>query len=234
MPRTPKLTDFRAVLFDVDGTLVNSIDVIVLGITDTFHRFQQPCPTREVILGQIGVPLTRQLANYEGVTNDPVVLSDMAKHAMEMFEIHAHAETPFQDAIEALRVARAAGLKIALVTSKSKNELTPFLKRFDATRHVDATVSASDVQKPKPDPESAWLACRLLEVKPSEAIFIGDSIFDIQCAKSAGMKSAAVGYGAGRTEDLMALDPELYFPTPESLLSWALTAENTTSCPGRK
>jgi phosphoglycolate phosphatase-like HAD superfamily hydrolase len=78
------------------------------------------------------------------------------------------------------------------------------------------------------------LACERLGVRPSEAFFIGDAVFDIRCAKAAGVYSVAVAYGATSATDLAAEHPDLLIQTPDELLAWAQTSFETATCHAKR
>jgi pyrophosphatase PpaX len=161
-------------------------------------------------------------------------VEEMTDFAIARFQDYHHLERPFPAAVETLRWVHDQGIKTALVTSKSRSELSDFLNRFESACYADAIVSASDVAFPKPHPESAELACALLGVSPSRTAMIGDSVFDIRCALGAGLTAIAVGYGAANPETLLKERPDLYFETPEGLLTWAKDLVPIESCPARK
>lgn len=224
------LPDLRAVLFDVDGTLIDSLEPVVLGIGDTAEAHLGSRPDDVRIRGLIGVPLREQFRLY-GAPED--ALGGMIEECIDRIEALAHMETTFDLAVETLALAYERGMKTALVTSKSQAEVVPFLKRFPGAAHIDTVVSASDVTHPKPDPEAARLACARLGVEPRQAVMIGDSVYDLRCARDAGVLAVAVAYGAGAREALMAEEPDLMFDTPGALLAWAHTALPTLTCPVR-
>jgi pyrophosphatase PpaX len=230
MPSGLSLSDFKAVLFDVDGTLVDSLQMIILGLGDTFERYSGHRPGNEEIRALIGTPLTTQLKLYRESVPSENEMKEMAEFAMDRFDAHEEHESVFPEAVEMLRFCHDRGLRTALVTSKSTRELEGFLKRFIGAPSVDTAVCASDVQHPKPAPDSALLACQLLGVEPHEAVFIGDSVYDMRCAKSAGMPCVAVAYGAATAQVLEAEQPDMLMRTPEELLSWAQTAYLETTC----
>jgi len=234
MPQGHSLADFKAALFDVDGTLVDSLFVIIGGLGDAFERFAGVRPPDTEIRSLIGLPLRKQLALYLPEVPSDLALQEMIAFTISRFEANAHLERTFQPAVETLRLCHEAGMKTALVTSKTDIELDQFLHRFSGARFVDATVCASDVHQPKPHPESALLACSRLEVSPSDAVMIGDSVYDLRCAADAGVATIAVGYGSSRIVDLLAERPDRLFETPESLLEWARHSLLELTCPGRK
>ena len=222
--------DFDAILFDVDGTLVDSLEMIVRGLGDTFEKFADVRPPRDEILGLIGMPLLAQVKLYFEEAPTSAQIEEMSTFAIDRFEVHQGHVQPFAAAIETLRLCHRQGVKTALVTSKSGIELSTFLSRFEGADFVDATVCASDVHHPKPHPESALRACELLEVRPDRAVMVGDSVFDLRCAKEAGLTAVAVTYGAGQSEALLRECPDLVFETPDDLLAWAETAFLETPC----
>ena len=234
MPQRLSLASFQAVLFDVDGTLVDSLAALVGGIGDAFEKYAGVRPPDDEIQSLIGMPLHLQLKLYQNEPPSDEKLSEMIAYTIERFEANKHLERIFEPAIDVLRLAKRCGLKTALVTSKSAPELKLFLKRFPAADAVDTVVCASDVNRPKPDPDSALLACERLGVEPSQAIMIGDSLFDMRCAKSAGVAVVAVGYGAASEDELLAESPDAYFATPEELHAWAEHGFLETTCPERK
>jgi pyrophosphatase PpaX len=231
MPRGPLLSDFEAVLFDIDGTLVDSLETIVLGIGDAIETSTGRRPERDEIVRIIGLPLTSQMAMF---TRDRPQAQRMAMIAIERMAFHANLERIYGPAVECLQLCHRQGLKTALVTSKSRIELDPFLKRFVGASAVDVAVCSSDVVNPKPDPECALLACKRLGVSPQQGVLIGDSVFDLRCARDAGLATVAVAYGAGDREALLLEEPDILFDTPEDLLSWAKDAFLQTSCPERR
>jgi HAD superfamily hydrolase (TIGR01549 family) len=221
MPQAASLSNAKAVLFDVDGTLVDSLGSIVAGLRDAFNRFAGVNPSDDEIKKLIGLPLRKQLRLYgmEDISDEE--LQKRIEFTMERFEETKHLEVVFPAAIATLRLVHGAGLKTALVTSKSGPELELFLERFEAADAVHVTVCASDVVHPKPDRESALLACERLGVAPEEAVMIGDSIYDLRCARDAGCIPIGVAYGSTPLPTLEREAPAALFETPEALLAWA-------------
>jgi HAD superfamily hydrolase (TIGR01509 family) len=231
MPQGLSLAQFDAVLFDVDGTLVNSIGMILPGLGDAFEKYSGVRPSDEEIMATIGLPLRVQLGNCLAGQPTDSELGEMIEYTISRYEAYADRETNFEPAIETLRLCKEHGLATALVTSKNDQELALFLNRFAAADAVDATVCASDVVHPKPAPDSALAALSKLGIAPERAVFIGDSIYDMRCAKAAGMARIAVGYGFATPEALLAETPDLYLESPEDLLRWAQTSFSNRNAP---
>lgn len=170
----------------------------------------------------MGIPLKVQMRLFQETEPDAETVERMIAYALERYEVYSHRERLFDAAVDALRLLHRAGIRTALVTSKNATEVGSFLSRFSARDFVDTTVCASDVVHPKPHAESALLACSRLGVTPDRAAFVGDSVFDLQCARAAGVATTvAVTYGGGTETALRAEQPTWVFPTPEALLEWA-------------
>lgn len=220
----------RAVLFDIDGTLVDTLPALIPGLGDMYERYAGHRPSDETIRSIIGIPLSEQVLLYQTAPVTPDEVSERVSFAIDRFEFYKDRERPFGPAIQALARMSKAGFRIGLVTSKSAIELESFLERFDAAPFVDATVCSTDVSHPKPHPESALLGCQRLDVDPRETVLVGDSIYDIRCAKGAGLAAAlAVTYGAGNTQALLAEHPNHVFTSPEALFDWA-ASQSLTPC----
>jgi phosphoglycolate phosphatase-like HAD superfamily hydrolase len=109
-----------------------------------------------------------------------------------------------------------------------------FVPTFTAMEYVDATVCASDVAHPKPNPECVLRACDLLDVSPQESVYIGDAIFDMQCARAAGATSVAVAYGSAAASVLLEEMPAMLLETAEDLLAWTRQSLLEPTCRERK
>lgn len=212
----------KAILFDVDGTLLNGLTMIVAGLGDAFEKYGERRPSDDEILALIGTPLTHQMTLFGCSPKSQEELDEMINYTIERYEAHNHLEYEFEEAVEGLKLAERAGIKIALVTSRNAQELRILSTRFSAWSSVHEPICASDVENPKPHAESAFLAMERLGVKPENSVLIGDSIFDLKCAKSAGIRCGAALYGAGKKEDLLAEAPDYIFSTPKDLLEWVL------------
>lgn len=207
-------------MFDIDGTLLDTLQPLVRGLADTYEHFGVERPSDEAILATLGTPLRVQLTMFGLGEVDPDSLRQRIDYAIDRFEEHAHLEKEIAPALEAFRLVHESGIPICLVTSKSAKELELLLTRFPAGKWADATVCSSDVTHPKPHGESVELACRRLGVRPEEAVLVGDSVFDIQCARNGGAASLAVSYGASPEPALAAERPDLLLSSPEALLAW--------------
>jgi len=230
MSKQLSLCKFKAVLFDVDGTLVDSMGKIVNGLGDAYEKFTGSRPDDATIRSLIGLPLNVQLRKFGKPDATDDEMAQMIEYTISRYEHHKHLEREIAPAIEALALCHRGGLKTALVTSKNAAEMAVFVPSFSGMELIDASVTASDVARPKPDPDCVLRACDLLEVAPQETVYIGDAIFDIQSARAAGSTPVAVAYGSVSAETLAKEKPALLLETPEALLAWTRESFLETTC----
>ncbi len=211
---------FQAALFDVDGTLVDSLHMILQGLADAIEHFDGFRPAEADLMKTIGTPLVMQHPMFAQRPLAEDELRERVAYTISRYRHHVHLERWFEPAIDALRAFQRSGRPVALVTSRNDEELQWFLERFPARDALAATVCASDVARPKPAPDPALLACEKLGVKPEDAIFVGDSTHDAHCAHAAGCAFAAVAYGAALPRDLATAPHDAWFESPEALRDW--------------
>ncbi len=230
MSRALNLANCRAALFDVDGTLIDSVSTIVAGLGDAFEHFFGNRPDDAAIRGLVGMPLREQFARFAPADTTEAEYALMIGYTIERYGVHGDLERPYNDAIRALQICHRAGVKTALVTSKNSHETELFKTRFDFLEQVDAVICASDVTRPKPWPDSALAACDALGVDPNMAVMVGDSVYDVRCAQAASVAVIAVSYGSSTREALAAEKPDLILDSPGELLVLFEEALHLTPC----
>ncbi len=208
---------YRCALFDIDGTLVDTVELIVRALDHTFRKHLGVQISRDELRRTIGLPLHRQVRLFDHLVDFVPDHRAMEADEIAYYESHKHLEQVIPEAVEALKEAKRAGMRVALVTSKNRLELETFLPRLNVNGWIDAVVSSSDVARPKPAPDPVLVALKRLQASPSEAIFVGDTIYDIQCAREAGVRVIAVGWGAHPVDVLRAEHPDWLFEEPVQL-----------------
>jgi pyrophosphatase PpaX len=206
----------RTLLFDLDGTLIDSIRLILDSYHHTVRTHGLPPRTDEQWLAGIGTPLR-------------VVFSELAGHPDLMERLIAtyrdynltHHDTqviPYVGAPELIRQVKDLGYQTGLVTSKNRPGALRGLKLAGIADHFDVLVCADDVEHPKPHPEPVLKALTQLGALPQETLFIGDSVHDMRCGRAAGVRTAAVLWGPFGRGDLETTLPDYWLETPVDLL----------------
>lgn len=179
---------FRYALFDLDGTLIDTNRLIL----DSFKYTYKTCLGLDVseqeILRCFGEPLIETLGRYSGDRAD-----ELFKTYIEYNELrHNDTVTIFEGIQELLDKLVENGRILAIVTSKRRKVALMGLELFDIRKYFDVFLALEDTELHKPNPAPVIKALELLGAHPSEAIMVGDSVFDIHCAHGANVKAALV------------------------------------------
>jgi pyrophosphatase PpaX len=189
------MTDSRpwALLFDLDGTLVDSIDLLLSAFRHTFHTHGASVPTDEEWIASIGTPLVNQLRSYE--SDEGRVQAMIATYRAYQREHHDRLLREFEGARETLALLKARGHPTALVTSKMNDLAQRALEYAGMAGLLDVVVGYDSCALHKPDPEPVLVALRSLGYEPQHAIFVGDSTHDIVSGNAAGVITVAALWG---------------------------------------
>lgn len=202
-------------LFDLDGTLIDSIELIRRSLEHTLASHGFARPTREEWLAGLGVPLGGQLRRY---TDDPRLIEAMTRTYRTWNLAHHDAMVrPYAGVAEALdALARRRG-RLGVVTSKQHASARRGLERCGLWRRIEVLVGADDVDQGKPAPDPVLLALELLGARPERAVYVGDSPHDMAAGRAAGTRTAAVLWGPLSRAELAGHRPDLWVETPADL-----------------
>ncbi len=206
-----------AVLFDFDGTLVDTTEMIHQSMrhatSSVLGRDDIP---REMLLANVGQPLPRQMELIDTENAESLLEAYRSHHERH----HDALIREFPGVEESLDRLGSAGIKVAVVTSKRRASVEMALEIFPGLRNVvDRFVTMEDTTHHKPHPEPLLRALQLLGGIPRErAAYVGDSPFDVQAAKAAGLTSVAVSWGAFSEDALRASEPDHLLPDIRSVV----------------
>ena len=200
----------KAALFDFDGTLVDTTDLIYQSMRHASGEVLGREVSREVLMANVGQPLPRQMELLSAEHAEALLNS----YRLHNEENHDALIKEFPGVEEALARLRWAGVQVAVVTSKRRFSVDMALKSFPGLGEVvDQWVTMEDTNEHKPRPEPLHKGLELLgNVPREEATYVGDSPFDVAAAKAARVKSIAVSWGAFSEEALRAAGPDHLVP----------------------
>lgn len=195
--------ELKTVLFDLDGTLINTIPLIRLSFEKVFADFGIPWENGEV-LKTIGLPLREVAAHYAPgrVEEFLQVYTEFQKTKYREFT------RIYPGTIETLEVIKKKGCHTGVVTSKRKAPALEGMAITGIDGYVEVAVAVEDVSKPKPAPDPVFKALGLLGAQPENAIYAGDSWYDIQAGKQAGVTTIGVTWGMATREELSDYHPD--------------------------
>ena len=199
----------RAVLFDLDGTLMDSTDAIVNSYFHTFDTIGEPRPERGTIIGTIGDPLQKQFPTMTSHDVDECIRIYRAYYG----EHSAAITTLLPGVEETLATLAGRGIKMGFVTSKRREAAEMLLEHLGALHYMDARIGPLEVTEHKPHPEPVQKAMAVLGVQPEETVFVGDMHFDVLAGLAAGAVTIAVATGYETRAQLEALAPDAVYDT---------------------
>lgn len=212
----------HTVLFDLDGTIIDSIRLILDSYHHTLATHGLPARSDAEWLAGIGTPLTAQLAEWGP---EPERLRALiATYREYNLANHDRCVAPYPGVIEAIRAIRGAGRRTGLVTSKNRQGALRGLRLCDTEPLMDVLVCADEVDNPKPHPEPVERAVRLLGADPAATVYVGDSVHDMRSGRAAGVLTAAVLWGPFTRADLESTEPDFWLETPRDLSRLVLGA----------
>ncbi|WP_028357556.1 phosphoglycolate phosphatase [Brackiella oedipodis] len=196
------------VLFDLDGTLVDSIPDLSDACNAMLHDLERPTLEEARISQFVGkgtdLLIKRCLANDSNPEEPP---SEVFKLAKALFEKHYHKTNGqrsqlFPHIVEGLQALKQQGYLLAVVTNKPMQFTEQLLQHKQLKQFFELIVAGDSCERKKPHPDPILFACKQLQVRPSEAVFVGDSNNDAQAAAAAAMPCLILPYGYTEGEDV--------------------------------
>lgn len=191
---------FKYVIFDVDGTILDTEKAILKSLQKVLKEEGRDYQLEDLrfALGIPGIETLRIL----NVTDLERVHSKWSQTVLE----YSYEVSVFQDLEYVIKTLSESPVITGIVTSKTKQELIDEFEPFGLSSFFEYTICASDTEKHKPHPEPLLACLDGLSANQAEAIYIGDSIYDMQCAQSAGVKFALALWGSKTIEGFKTAD----------------------------
>lgn len=202
----------RTVLFDLDGTLLDSVPLIIDSFEHTFATCGLPVPPRARLLTGVGIPLGPHFSRY---CDDAAVVARLVAVYREFNLAHHDARIRAFPGVPAmLDTLRANTVALGVVTSKNRSTTERGLELTGLAGYVDALVTSDDVTHPKPHPEPVLRALGLLSAEAADAVFVGDSLHDLHAGRAAGVRTGAALWGPFTQHDLQPGAPDFWLASP--------------------
>jgi phosphoglycolate phosphatase len=206
-----RFSSVRVLIFDLDGTLIDSKEDLVLSVNATLEHMGHPSLPHDVVCSYIGRGAAALIRSSLG----PSVTDEQAEEGHEFFLSyyrrhmldHTVTYPGVREALDAL-----ASYKMAVLTNKPVRFSQAILDGLGIARHFQFVFGGNSFEKKKPDPMGAELLLRNFSAKPTEAMMVGDSDVDVLTARNSGVYSCGVSYGLG-FESMKAHPPDLMLDT---------------------
>jgi len=206
--RGPRDSRRPAILFDLDGTLIDSIQLILESARYAFEKLDREWISDDAWRAGIGIPLFTMFARYARDDADRAAL--ISAYREYQTANHDRLVRCYDEVADTVRTLHESGHALAIVTSKSEALALRGLAHVGLARYMDTIVGCDSSSRHKPDPEPVRIALHRLDCPPDHAIFVGDSVHDVLAGNSAGVHTAAALWGAFSRADLEPGIPTSY------------------------
>jgi len=222
------MNSFDLIMFDLDGTLIETAPEIFDAVNDTLRFFALPEVTQQQVNDWIGHgtrELLIQALAFSGKVPDTTVrasdslaltVSRFDKHYQQRCGTRSHLYPQVRETLTALR---QQGVKLAVVTNKEGRYTTTVLNAHTLMPLLDAVVSGDTFAKKKPDPAGIHSCLSQFGVPPERALFVGDSSIDVATARNAGISVWALPYGYNMGQPIEACAPDRIIADCSALLN---------------
>jgi pyrophosphatase PpaX len=207
------LLNINAILFDLDGTLVDTKELIVTSFAKaSMEVLGEPIPA-EKLLPLIGIPIIRQVE---------ILAPGFEQELIETYraindELHDELIAYYDGTREMLEELRVQGKRLGVVTSKRKQPALEALQSFDLQDYFEFIVGMEETQKHKPEPEPLLLGAKLLDAAGEPCVYIGDSPYDMQAGRAANMYTIAANWGMFTPEELIRAGAQYEANSPREI-----------------
>lgn len=212
----------KAVIFDLDGTIANTISAIREGVNLTMDKYGYPQHSDDDILSFINNgarELIRRAMPAQFRQDEDLVTRVLADYDALYGTVYLHTDRPYDGIPEAISALHARGLKIGVLSNKQDAFVKGLAAQLLPTGTYDTAQGVIHGKPTKPDPYLSNLVADAMGVSPEECVMVGDSDVDIRTAENAGMTHVGVSWGYRNEEFLRERGAKLIVHTPVELLS---------------
>jgi pyrophosphatase PpaX len=219
----------QAILFDLDGTLIDTTNLILRSFEHTWQSVRGISHSPENILATFGIPLREAMrkllaiklsatTDNEVADEDAIVEQLLTTYRAFNAANHDVLTKPFAQTTQVISTLRARGYAIGVVTSKGRELALRGLKLCALDQLIDEAIFMEDTLRHKPEPEPILAALERLQIESHAAVYVGDSFHDILAGQAAGVKTIAAGWGPMPRADLARQNPDVMAESITDLL----------------
>lgn len=208
---------FSCVIFDIDGTLTNTNELIFASFNHITQRHLGKTFAPREIIGFFGPPEEGAIERLLGSDQVPAAMDELCMFYKSMHGKMAHLHPGIVDVLTHLR---ERGIKLAVFTGKGLRTASITLDEFNLTSFFDVVISGNDVENHKPDPEGIQKVISKFSLVPGEVLMVGDSVSDVLASRGAGVKVAAVLWDSYDKDRVLEAKADFVFYHVHEMLEW--------------
>jgi len=211
------MNKFKYIFFDLDGTLIDTVPLILECFEHTFTKHFGISRPEEETISYIGMPIYDHLHSiYPG--QEAEITATYMEYNLSRFE---RGIAIFTGIFDVLKELHKNGVTLAVITSRKKQTTKIALELFNIFEYFTYIITSEDTKRHKPNGDPLIKAMEDAGIKnPNEVLYVGDSPVDILCAKDAGTKSAGVAWTYNPREKLEKAEPDFFIEKPTDLLKF--------------
>lgn len=212
------LSRARAVVFDLDGTLVDSNEFHIVAWAEALHSQGLSAP-RDALRAQIGKGAPVLLKALFANTDEDVAKAAAAGHSSIFKSRFLDLVRPFPCAHELIRSLHGRGIAVALASASDEKELDHYVRLLDVRSYISARISGDDVEEAKPHGQTFHRVVQELGMSPDDICTIGDTPHDVQAARKAGLQTIVLRSGGYSVDELRAAEPAATYTDVQDLFA---------------
>ncbi|WP_311409209.1 HAD family hydrolase [Lancefieldella parvula] len=209
---------YKAAVFDLDGTLLNTIDDLAWATNYALKQFNMPTYTVDEVRQMVGNGVAKLIRDAVPEDTDDATYQQVLACFKEHYADHSLDNTvPYPGILDAIDILKAAGVKCAVVSNKPNFAITDLMKNFFPGR-FDFALGQRDDLKRKPNAEPVHYALAQIGVNPKDAVYIGDSEVDVKTAQNSNMPCISVTWGFRDKDTLLAAGATTLVDTADEMV----------------
>ena len=209
---------YKATVFDLDGTLLNTIDDLAWATNYTLKQFNMPTYTVDEVRQMVGNGVAKLIRDAVPEDTDDATYQQVLACFKEHYADHSLDNTvPYPGILDAIDILKAAGVKCAVVSNKPNFAIADLMKNFFPGR-FDFALGQRDDLKRKPNAEPVHYALAQIGVNPKDAVYIGDSEVDVKTAQNSNMPCISVTWGFRDKDTLLAAGATTLVDTADEMV----------------
>ena len=218
----------KAVIFDLDGTLVNAYPAVSESVNYTLKSLGLPCRSDTQIKRSVGGGDRKLMAHFVGEALAPQALAIYRPHHTKALHFKGAVKW-LPGALGILKFLKGKGYKLAIASNRPTRFTRIILKVLGVSGLFDVVLCADRADKPKPYPDMLWAIAKRLRLETAEVLYVGDMTIDVNCAHAAGIRAVAVATGSSSRKELKDLKPWAFIDKMVGLKSIITKKQKETS-----